>query len=136
MQDKIVLEVCVFATNLLGHLNFNDGYEFYQAAAIGASNGLRGYRNQRFTGKNAFVQSTDIRLNLRRVKTALLPINYGLYGGFDYGRIWLEDDNSRKWNTSIGGGVFVNAADLVTFNLSAFNSDDGFRLAFKLGFGF
>ncbi|WP_372756055.1 metallophosphoesterase [Mariniflexile sp.] len=126
----------VLATNLLGHINFNDGYEFYQAAAIGASNGLRGYRNQRFTGKNAFVQSTDVRLNLRRVKTALLPINYGLYGGFDYGRIWLEDDNSRKWNTSIGGGVFVNAADLVTFNLSAFHSNDGMRLSFKLGFGF
>jgi len=126
----------VFATHLLGHLNFNEGYEFYQAASIGANNGLRGYRNQRFTGKNAFVQSTDIRLNLRKVKTALLPVNFGLYGGFDYGRVWLENDTSRTWNTSIGGGVFVTAADLVTFNLSAFNSNDGLRLSFKLGFGF
>ena len=40
------------------------------------------------------------------------------------------------WNSSIGGGVFANAADILTLNLSAFNSDDGLRLAFKVGFGF
>jgi len=126
----------VFATNLLGHINFGNGYEFYQAASIGADNGLRGYRNQRFTGKNAFVQSTDLRFNVRKIKTGLLPLNIGFYGGFDYGRIWLDNDSSRRWNTSIGGGVFANAANMMTLNLSAFYSDDGLRLAFKMGFGF
>jgi len=126
----------VFATNLLGHINFGDGYEFYQAANIGADNGLRGYRNQRFTGEKAFVQSTDLRLNLRKIKTGLLPLNFGVYGGFDYGRVWLDNDTSRIWNTSVGGGVFANAANMMTFNLSAFHSNDGLRLAFKLGLGF
>ncbi|HEX9826487.1 MAG TPA: hypothetical protein VGA80_07795, partial [Flavobacteriaceae bacterium] len=87
-------------------------------------------------GKNAFVQSTDLRLNLRRLKTGLLPLNIGLYVGADYGRVWLDDDNSRQWNTSIGGGIFANAANKLTFNLSAFHSDDELLLAFNLGFGF
>ncbi len=126
----------VFATNLLGHINFGDGFEFYQAASIGAENGLRGYRNQRFTGKNAFVQSTDLRFNIQKIKTGLLPLNIGFYGGFDYGRVWLDDDNSRRWNTSIGGGIFANAANMMTLNLSAFHSNDGLRLAFKMGLGF
>ncbi len=126
----------VLATNLRGHLNFSKGYEFYQAANIGADTGLRGYRNQRFTGKNAFVQSTDLRFNLRKLKTGLLPISMGLYGGFDYGRVWLDNDNSKTWHTSIGGGFFVNMVDMMTLNLSAFHSDDGVRFAFKLGFGF
>ena len=126
----------VFATNLLGHINFGDGFEFYQAASIGAENDLRGYRDQRFTGKNAFVQSTDLRFNIRKVKTGILPLNIGVYGGFDYGRVWLDDDNSRRWNTSIGGGIFANAANMMTLNLSAFHSNDGLRLAFKMGFGF
>ena len=126
----------VLATHLLGHLNFGDGYEFYQAASIGAINGLRGYRNQRFSGKKAFVQSTDLRFNLRKVKTGLLPLNIGFYGGFDYGRVWLDDDDSKRWNTSVGGGIFANAANMVTFNLSAFHSADELLLAFKLGFGF
>ncbi len=133
----------VLATKLKGHVNFGDDFEFYQGANIGANNGLRGYRNERFTGKSSFVQSTDLRLNLRKVKTGLLPLNIGFYGGIDYGRVWVDDtfllnpnDHSNDWNTSIGGGIFANAADMMTLNLSAFNSDDGLRLAFRLGFGF
>jgi len=126
----------VLATNIRGHLNFGNDFEFYQAATLGANNGLRGYRNQRFTGKRAFVQSTDLRLNLTQVKTGWFPIYLGVYGGADYGRVWLKDDDSERWNNSFGGGVFVNMANMLTGNISAFNSDDGLRLAFKLGFGF
>ena len=126
----------VLATKASAHFNFGDEFEFYQGANLGANNGLRGYRNQRFTGKSAFVQSTDLRLNLRKVKTGILPLNIGVYGGVDYGRVWVEDDNSKKWNNSIGGGLFFNGAGMLVGNLSAFNSDDGLRLAFKLGFGF
>ncbi|WP_298555526.1 metallophosphoesterase [uncultured Algibacter sp.] len=133
----------VFATNAKAHFIFGDNFEFYQAANIGANNGLRGFRNERFSGKNSFSQSTDLRLNLRKVKTGLLPLNIGVFAGFDYGRVWVDNElvfdsafNSSKWNTSVGGGVFANAADIMTLNLSAFNSNDGLRLAFKVGFGF
>ena len=126
----------VLATKLKGHVNFGDDFEFYQAASLGANNGLRGYRNERFTGKNSFYQSTDVRLNLRKVKTGLLPLNIGIYGGVDYGRVWLDEDNSKKWNNSIGGGIFANAADMITFQLSYFTADDGGRISFGLGFGF
>ena len=126
----------VLATKLKGQMNFGDNFQFYQAANLGANNGLRGYRNERFTGKRSFSQSTDIRLNLRKIKTGLLPMHFGIYGGVDYGRVWLDDDDSDKWNNSIGGGIFANAADMIIFNLSAFKSDDGLILAFKMGFGF
>src|SRR5690606_890949 len=103
------------------------------------------FRNQRFSGKNLFYQTTDVRFNLRKIKTGLLPLNIGLYGGFDYGRVWIENDlvlnnnpdfNADSWNTSIGGGIFANAADMLTFNVSAFHGNDGLRLAFRMGFGF
>lgn len=126
----------VLATKLKGHVNFGDDFEFFQAANLGANDGLRGYRNQRFTGKNSFYQSSDLRLNLRKVKTGLLPLNMGIFGGFDYGRVWLDDDDSKKWNNSIGGGLFANAADMLTFQLSYFTADDGGRFSFGLGFGF
>ena len=133
----------VLATKVKGHINIGDDFEFYQAASIGANNGLRGYRNERFTGKRAFYQTTDVRLNLRKTKTGILPLNIGVYGGFDYGRVWIDDEfvanplfNSDTWNTSVGGGIFINAANKITGNISAFNSDDELRLAFALGFGF
>ena len=126
----------VFATDLRGHFNLGDGFEFYQGATLGARSGLRGYRFQRFTGKSAFSQSTDVRWNFGSLKTGILPINIGVYGGVDYGRVWVDGDNSDKWNNSVGGGFFVNMAQMMTANISAFNSADGLRLAFQVGFGF
>lgn len=135
----------VLATHAKAHFIFGDNFEFYQSANLGANNGLRGYRNERFSGENSFYQSTDLRINLRKVKTGLLPLNIGIYAGFDYGKVWLEDElildgnpnnNLNSWNTSMGGGIFANAANILTLNVSAFNSDDGLRLAFRVGFGF
>lgn len=133
----------VLATKMRSHLNFGDGFEFYQAAVLGDQTGLRGFRRERFVGKNAFAQSTDLRFNLRRRSSNFLPFNIGFYGGFDYGRVWVDNDlvldsefNKDDWNTSIGGGVFITAYSMVSANISAFTSDDGLRLAFQLGFGF
>ena len=44
--------------------------------------------------------------------------------------------NRDEWNTSVGGGLFISAYSMFTANVSAFTSDDGLRLGFKLGFGF
>lgn len=133
----------VLATKLRSHINLGDNFEFFQAAVLGDETGLRGYRRERFSGKQSFVQSTDIRFNLRRQSSNFLPVNIGFYGGFDYGRVWIDDNqvlnplfNSNTWNTSIGGGVFLTAYNMVSANVSAFSSDDGLRLAFRLGFGF
>ncbi|MFV8342543.1 metallophosphoesterase [Flavobacterium sp. XS2P39] len=126
----------VLATQIKSHIIFNSNYEFYQAASIGGNDGLRGFRNQRFTGQQSLFQNTDIRYTFKSMKTNIIPIRMGMYGGFDYGRIWIKDDNSNKWNNSYGGGFFINGAELLTANLSLFNSIDGLRLAFSLGFQF
>ncbi len=127
----------VLATTLKGHFNFGNDFEFYQAASIGGTDGLRGYRNQRFTGKRAFYQNTDLRYSFSNLKTPLIPIKIGIYGSFDYGRVWLPNfDYSKKWHNTYGGGFFINGAELLSANLGVFNSDDGIRIAFGLGFGF
>ena len=126
----------VLATKFKAHFNFGDDFEFYQAASIGANNGLRGFRFQRFTGKTAYFQNTDLRLSFRERKTGLLPVTPGIYGGFDYGRVWLPAEESNTWHNSYGGGFFINGADILSFNAGLFNSSDGMRFAFGLGFGF
>jgi hypothetical protein len=126
----------VFATKLKGHITFGNEYEFYQAASIGANDGLRGYRNQRFTGKHAYYQLTDVRYTFKKMKTGILPINLGIYGGFDYGRVWLSNDKSEVWHNSYGGGLLIIAAEYFTANISVFNSADSARFAFALGLKF
>ncbi|MGB5819721.1 MAG: metallophosphoesterase [Saonia sp.] len=126
----------VLATKWKAHFNIGDDFEFYQGASIGGFDGLRGFRNQRFTGKTAYYQNTDLRLNLRKLKTGLLPLSMGLFGGFDYGRVWFPDEDSDQWHTSYGAGFFLNGADIASINLALFNSDDGLRFTFGVGFGF
>lgn len=126
----------VLATKFKAHFNIGNDFQFYQAASIGASDGLRGYRNQRFTGKNSYYNLTDVRYMFNKKKTGLVPINLGMYAGFDYGRVWLKDDPSSKWHNSYGGGFLVMAAETITGDFSLFNSKDGLRFAFGLGFKF
>lgn len=126
----------VLATQFKSHIVFGDDFEFYQGASIGGTDGLRGFRNQRFLGNSSFFNNTDLRYSFNSKKTNIIPVRFGVYGAFDYGRVWLKGENSNKWNNSYGAGFFVNGVEIVTANLGVFNSSDGIRVAFGLGFGF
>lgn len=126
----------VLSTTVKGKVLFNNNFEFYQAATLGGDTDLRGYRRERFTGKQSFYQSTDLRFTLGNWKSGIIPMKYGILAGFDYGRVWIDNDNSRKWHNSAGGAVWLNGADVVTARLSYFHGADGGRVAFGLQFGF
>lgn len=126
----------VLASKLKSNIIIGTDFEFYNAANIGGLDGLRGYRNERFTGNKSFYQNSDLRFTLREVKTELVPLQIGLFTGFDYGRVWLKNEKSNDWKTSYGGGFWLVAADLVNFNFTIFNSKDGAYFNLGLGFGF
>ncbi len=125
----------VLGTLLRGKMLMNNNFEFYQGATLGGDYDLRGFRNERFLGKQSFFQSTDLRWNIGKIKS-LVPMSYGILGGYDYGRVWLDGEDSNQWHQSVGGGIWLNGLDLVTARLTFFNSQDGNRIAFGLGFGF
>lgn len=126
----------VLATKWKAHFNLGNDYEFYQAANIGGVDGLRGFRNQRFSGKTSYYQNTDLRYSIKQLKTGLLPVTIGLYGAFDYGRVWNPNEDSDQWHHSYGGGFFLNGADVLTARVALFNSVEGPRFSFGVGFGF
>ena len=126
----------VLATRWKAHFNLGNGYAFYQAASIGANDGPRSYRNERFSGKTAYYQVTDLRLQFGEMWTGLVPLSVGVFGGFDYGRVWQPGDPSKRWHTSYGGGFFLNGIDVITLNTALFHGADGFRFSFGLGFTF
>lgn len=120
------------ATELDAELLFSNKYDFYQAASIG----LRGLRDNRFIGKQAFYQLTDFRLDMGKIRNPFTPLKYGLFVGFDYGRVWFPGEYSRKWHTSYGGGVWLTVLNKFTTKYSWFGSKDGVRFSFELGLGF
>nr|WP_315200321.1 metallophosphoesterase [uncultured Flavobacterium sp.] len=127
----------VLATILKSKVLFNNNFEFYQGATLGGDYDLRGFRNERFLGKSSFYQSTDLRWNIGKIKKSIVPMSYGILGGFDYGRVWLDGEDSKKWHQSIGGGIWINGLNVITGRITYFKgTDDRARVAFGLGYGF
>jgi hemolysin activation/secretion protein len=107
---------------------------------IGGSLGLRGYRTERFYGDAMFWQSTDLRVRVTRSRNRIVPFTVGLYGGFDYGRVWLKGEDSEVWHNSYGGGLWITPVDALVFSFGLFvpkeEPEESPRFVFKLGFNF
>lgn len=128
--------VLVFATKIGGEVLISDKYEFYHGATLGGNESLRAFRNQRFNGKSSFYQSSDIRMGLGKIETNFIPLRFGVTGGFDYGRVWLNNENSNEWHTNYGGSIFINGFSAFTGNIGYYTSDEGNRVVFTFGFKF
>src|SRR5690606_32808167 len=126
----------VLKTNVNYKVNMGRNYQFYQAANLGGDNGLRGCREQRFSGKSFLVGNADVRYGLPTFKIGLIPIQTGIFGGADLGRVWYWDEDSDKWHNSFGGGLWINGSGGLNANFSVFNSKEGTRIVFGLGFDF
>ncbi|GAA4805115.1 metallophosphoesterase [Litoribaculum gwangyangense] len=126
----------VLKTDVRTQIRVGDDLIFYQAANIGGRNGLRGYRTERFTGKNSLVGSADLRYSFPSFKTNILPLQIGIFSGFDVGRVWLKGDFSDKWHNDYGGGFWVTAAESLSGTFNFFNSVEGLRFSFGFGLNF
>lgn len=127
----------ILATYLKGKAIFNNNYEFYQGASLGGDTDLRGFRNERFLGSSYFSQSSDLRLSIGKIRKTIVPFTYGILGGFDYGRVWLDGENSKKWHQDYGGGLWLNAINVITARISYFKSPDEIgRLIFGAAYSF
>lgn len=127
LTDRFTLATMANAKTL-----FTDNYEFYQAATTE----LRGFRNNRFLGKQSFYQYSDFRVDMGELKNPFTPLKYGLFTGIDYGRVWLPHEKSKKWHTSYGGGIWLTIINKFTTKYSIFGSKDSVRFSFELGMGF
>ncbi|TLU99385.1 metallophosphoesterase [Dyadobacter luticola] len=130
----------VIASQIGTGLNFGHAYEFFQMPTIGGKQGLRGYRTERFYGKNTLWHATDLRARIGSSYNPTLPLTYGLFGSFDYGRVWLNHDPSENWHYSYGGGIWLAPVDILTFAVGAFipkeKKEEKPRIAFQVGFWF
>ena len=126
----------VLKTDVRAQFRFGNDYVFYQASNIGGESGLRGYRAERFTGRNSMVASSDVRYSFPSFKIRLLPFQITVFGGGDLGRVWQKDDFSNKWHNDYGGGLRITAAQSLSGTFNLFRGEEGSRFSFGLGFKF
>lgn len=129
-------EKLVFANGTKVKWINNNNFEFYQASSVGGSNDLRAYRAERFSGKSSLSNSSDFRFNLGQLKNPILPVNYGIFAGYDIGRVWNDAEYSKKWHQSVGGGLWLNLAESVTGKMNYFYGSDGGLFSVDFGVNF
>jgi outer membrane protein assembly factor BamA len=98
----------VFATRFGAGINFNNDFQFFQAQYLGGTENLRGFRKYRFAGKSVAYNNVEMRIKIADFRTYLFPGAIGLLFFHDVGRVWIENDNSSKWHTGYGGGIWLS----------------------------
>jgi len=130
-NEKLVLK-----TNVQSQFNIGNRFDFHQATYLGGVSGLRGFREERFAGKSSLVGSADVRYSFNEFKIELFPLQIGIYGGGDLGRVWTPLEDSERWHNSYGGGLWIHGRGGFTVTSSLFHSTEDTRFVFGLNFGF
>ena len=121
---QLIKNTLVIADRVGGGHNVGD-FEFYQAQYLGSEDNLRGYRKNRFAGRSKFYNNLEMRLRIANFKTYLFPGAIGILGFFDTGRVWVDDDNSNKWASGFGAGLWISPLRrmVLTFTYAASEED-------------
>lgn len=116
----------VFATNIGASYTLGD-YEFFHANYLSNASRLRGFKTNRFAGDAIVYQSSDLRIKLFQGKGSL-KTGLGVFGSFDYGRAFLDDENVDDWHTSYGAGIYLAPLDLLGFKIGYFKGKEDTQL--------
>jgi len=113
--------------------NFGD-HPFFLANFIDGYEEMRGYRRNRYAGDVSFYNNAELRIKVFDSSNYILPFGMGALGFFDYGRVWLEGEDSNTWHPSVGGGLYFNLANfsVLTATYSVSNDDE----VVQVGLGF
>ena len=105
-SDFLYKKRIVLAASFGADRNF-DQFQIPQAQYLGFKQNLRGYRYQRFAGKARAYNNTELRVNLGNLNAYLFKGPIGILAFHDVGRVWVSGEESNKWHTGYGGGVWL-----------------------------
>ncbi len=116
----------VFANRTGGGITLGDGFEFFHAQYLGSDDNLRGFRRERFAGKSKFYNQAEMRLQLATFRTYLFPAAFGIMAFYDAGRVWVDNDIEKKFQSGYGAGLWFAPLRrlLVTFTWAVSKEDN------------
>jgi hypothetical protein len=119
-------------------------YPYFEAAYIGgdlagsgefgADSPVRGLARHRYGGDGTLYGGADLRMPVSRFRF-VFPGTWGLLAFSDAGRVYLDGDESDKWHTSYGGGLWFAWLDRANVMSATFARSEG-ENKFYLGTGF
>ncbi len=88
---------------------YSKNYEYFQALNLGANNFLRGFRKNRFSGSALAYGTIELRAKLFTSRSYIFPGTVGIIGFNENGRVWVKNEESKKWHHSYGVGFYYAA---------------------------
>ena len=110
-----------------------DNYPFYYGAALGGLKNLRGFSRERFLGDAMVFGQTELRIYLASLNL-FFPSKIGLSVLGDVGKVFLKDENSKKWHSSYGGSMWLNIINAMILNFTIAVSPEVTKYYFSTGF--
>lgn len=108
---------------------------FQEAAYLGGAGTVRLARENRYAGDAAVWGNAELRLRLGNFRF-IMPGEMGVFGLADGGRVFLEGEDSDRWHSAVGGGLwfaFIGRGNTVS---AAWAQSGGQgRLYVQAGFG-
>ncbi len=112
-------------------------YDIPQAQYLSGTENLRGFRRNRFAGRTMLFQNTELRIRLADFNTYLFPGSFGILVFSDVGRVWVDNERSRRWHHGYGGGIWIAPVKRVVLTASVAHSKEESILPYvSLGFRF
>src|SRR5207247_10044958 len=80
-------------------------YPLHEAAYVGGATTVRGFVEHRFAGDASLYGNVELRLSVARL-VFLVPIDVGVFGLRDAGRVYRSGEASGRWHAGVGGGLW------------------------------
>ena len=111
-------------------------YPYFDAAFLGGLASARGYEVNRYAGDASLYGGFEWRVPVTKVHF-VVPMELGVFGFVETGRVFLDSERSARWHRSAGGGIWA-APVYRDFTISASigSSDENFRFDVAAGFAF
>jgi hypothetical protein len=102
-----VLTGTVLAVRVGGKKLFGD-YPYYEAAYVGGASTIRTYEFRQYLGDASLFGTAELRVPVAKF-TYLMPLNFGLLGFGDAGRVSVNGNSPGGWHTVAGIGCWLGA---------------------------
>jgi hemolysin activation/secretion protein len=108
---------------------------FYEAAFLGGLDTLTGVSPQRYAGDASIFGNSELRIPVASVRS-LLPVDIGILGFADAGRVYVDGESPGGWHGVAGGGLWFGILDRATGISVVLTSSRDERVVFGTGIRF
>ena len=110
-------------------------FPYYEAAFIGGSSTVRTYHYRESAGDASLFGNAELRLPVAKF-AFLLPLNLGLLGFSDAGRVYMDSRSPGAWHTAAGAGFWLGALNPSTSVTVLFTNRRENRVSLGIGFNY